>query len=68
MAAESDESCESGSYYSSSSEDEDEEEDEPVLKYGRFAKEVVNSLRHVPSGVEDEPKNVIVCMAVHPKV
>lgn len=78
MASESeDEASGSGSYYETSSgeedeqdqEEEDEEEDEPVLKYGRFAKDVVNSLSQmVPSGVEGEPKNVIVCMAVHPKV
>ena len=49
-------------------EEEEEEEEEPLLKYGRFAKEVVNSLSQLPSTSEGEPKNVIVCMAVHPKV
>ena len=46
---------------SSSSDDEDE----PLLRYKRFAREVVNSLSQ---GSDGETKNVIVCMAVHPKV
>lgn len=52
------------------SEEEEEgsssdDEDEPLLKYRRFAREVVNSLSQGSNG---ETKNVIVCMAVHPKV
>ena len=67
MASQSDESSEeSGSTVSTEEEEEEEEDDEPVLKYKRFAKEVVNSLSQ--SGAEGEPKNVIICMAVHPKV
>ena len=46
------------------SEDEDEEE-EPLLKYTRFAKDVVNDLNQGETG---ETKNVIECMAVHSKV
>ena len=42
-----------------------EDEEEPLLKYKRFAREVVNSLSQGSNG---ETKNVIVCMAVHPKV
>ena len=52
----------SGSY-----EDEDESEDEteePLLKYKRFAKDVVNCL----NPAQGETKNVIECMAVHSKV
>lgn len=67
----SDESSETGSGYSSSEEEEEEndgeEEEEPILKYRRFAKEVVNSLSQ-SGAAEGEPKNVIICMAVHPKV
>lgn len=74
---EEEESDEEGSSYTdeeesdgseSEEEDEDEEEgeeDEPVLKYKRFAKEVVNALHQSQDG---EGKNVIQCMAVHPKV
>ena len=43
-------------------EESEEEEDEPVLKYRRFAKEVVDSL------CEAQSKNVVVCMAIHKKV
>lgn len=50
-------------------EEDDDEDEEPLLKYSRFAKDVVNSLSQMPSSTnEGEPKNVIVCMAVHPKV
>ncbi|XP_003382724.1 PREDICTED: vacuolar protein sorting-associated protein 41 homolog [Amphimedon queenslandica] len=49
-------------------EEDDDEDEEPLLKYSRFAKDVVNSLSQMPSNTtEGEPKNVIVCMAVHPK-
>ena len=48
-----------GSY--SSSDDEDEE---PVLKYKRFAKEVVQSTCDGSEGTRD----VINCITVHPKV
>lgn len=41
------------------SEEDDEEEDEPVLKYRRFAKEVVGSI-----GTQEH----IRCIAVHAKV
>ena len=70
-----DEECESGSYDEDGSctddedgsDDEESEEDEPVLKYRRFAKEVVDSLSQGSS--HDSPaKNVIVCMAIHTKV
>ena len=47
-----------------SSEGEEEKEDEPVLKYKRFAKDVVSSISESPSG----GKNIICCIAVHPKV
>lgn len=75
--SEEEESDEEGSSYSddeemgeSESEEEDEDEDEgeeeePVLKYKRFAKEVVNALHQSQDG---ESKNVIQCMAVHAKV
>lgn len=60
---------ESGEYSSeagsgSSGEEEDHEEEEPVLKYKRFAKEVVSSI----SEGSDGEKNIICCIAVHPKV
>ena len=42
----------------------DEEEEEPLLKYTRFAKDVINDLNQG----EGEAKNVIECMAVHSKV
>lgn len=47
------------------SESEEEEEDKPVLKYRRFAKEVVNTLHQAQ---DRETMNVIQCMAVHRKV
>jgi WD40 repeat protein len=60
-----------GSQYSeesySSSEDEDEE---PVLKYKRFAKEVVQSTCDGSEGARDGAegtRDVINCIAVHPK-
>lgn len=52
---------ESGSGSSSSGEGSEEEE-EPVLKYRRFAKELVNSI----SGTGSD-RNIICCIAVHPK-
>ena len=72
-----DEECGSGSYDEDGSctdeedgsegEESEEEEEEPVLKYRRFAKEVVDSLSQGSS--HDSPaKNVIVCMAIHTKV
>ena len=48
----------------SSSGEGSEEEEEPVLKYKRFAKEVVSS---ISEGV-DGGRNIICCIAVHPKV
>ena len=47
--------------FSSSS---DEDEDEPVLKYKRFAKEVVQST----CGGSEGTRDVINCITVHPKV
>ena len=47
--------------YSSSS---DEDEEEPVLKYKRFAKEVVQSTCGGSEGAHD----VITCITVHEKV
>ena len=57
---------ESGEYSSEaeSSDEEDREEEEPVLKYKRFAKEVVSSINEGSDG----EKNIICCIAVHPKV
>lgn len=40
------------------------DEEEPVLKYSRFAKEVVSAINEGSSG----DKNIICCIAVHPKV
>jgi hypothetical protein len=57
---ESDESEGSQSSYSSS----DNEDEEPVLKYKRFAKEVVQSTCDGSEGARD----VINCITVHPKV
>ena len=57
---EEDDESEEESY---SGTDEDES-DEPLLKYKRFAKEVVNDL----NSTQGETKNVIECMAVHSKV
>lgn len=48
---------------SSGSSSSEEEEEEPVLKYKRFAKEVVSSISESPDGV----RNIICCIAVHPK-
>ena len=67
-----DEESGSGSYDEDGSctDEEDgseEEEDEPVLKYRRFAKEVVDSLSQ-GSSHDSQTKNVIVCMAIHTKV
>ena len=47
----------------SSSGEGSEEEEEPVLKYKRFAKELVNSI----SGTGGD-RNIVCCIAVHPKV
>ena len=47
------------------SEEEEEEETEPVLKYKRFARDVVASISQGHGG---EESNVICCMAVHSKV
>ena len=47
-------------------EEESEEEEEALLKYRRFAKDVVNNLSK--GGQPGENRNVIQCMAVHPKV
>ena len=56
----SDGSQSSDESYSSS----DSDEEEPVLKYKRFAKEVVQSTCDGSEGARD----VINCIAVHPKV
>lgn len=45
------------------SEEEEEEEEEPVLKYKRFAKDVVSSISEGPDG----ERNIMRCIAVHPK-
>ena len=60
----SDTSNNSGSSESEAESDE-EEEIEPVLKYKRFARDVVASISQGQSG---EESNVICCMAVHSKV
>ena len=49
----------------SEAESEEEEEIEPVLKYKRFARDVVASISQAHGGHES---NVICCMAVHSKV
>lgn len=54
----------SGSETGSTSEDESDDE-EPVLKYKRFAKDVVNAIH---DGKDSGEKNIICCIAVHPKV
>ena len=48
----------------SDEESEEEEPEEPVLKYKRFAKDVVFGISEGPEG----HKNIICCIAVHPKV
>lgn len=55
---------ESDSSESESSSSADSDYGEPVLKYKRFAKEVVASTCTGPDGTN----NVISCIAVHPKV
>ena len=50
---------------SNESEPEIEEEIEPVLKYKRFARDVVASISQAHGGHES---NVICCIAVHSKV
>lgn len=56
----------SGSGESESEEEEEEEEEiEPVLKYKRFARDVVASISQSQGA---EGSNVICCMAVHSKV
>lgn len=57
----SEESQSSDESYSSSSDEDDEE---PVLKYKRFAKEVVQLTCDGSEGARD----VINCITVHPKV
>ena len=61
---EGEEEEESSQSEETTSEEDEEEEDEPVLKYKRFAKEAVMS---ISQGAEGE-KNIICCIAVHPKV
>lgn len=68
--AESEDQSEEGSYGSgdeSYTEEDSEEDDdeEALLRYRRFAKDVVNNLS---KGGPGENKNVIQSMAVHPKV
>ena len=48
----------------SSTSSEESQDDEPVLKYKRFAKEVVTATCEGPEGT----RNIISCIAVHPKV
>ena len=68
-SSEEEEGSTSGEEGEDGEEEEDDDDEEPLLKYSRFAKDVVNSLSQMPSSTnEGEPKNVIVCMAVHPKV
>lgn len=55
----------SGSRLSETEPESEEEEIEPVLKYRRFARDVVASISQVQGGHES---NVICCMAVHSKV
>ena len=50
---------------SSDSEDGSEEEIEPVLKYKRFARDVITSISQSHDG---EKSNVICCIAAHSKV
>ncbi|XP_064401865.1 vacuolar protein sorting-associated protein 41 homolog [Halichondria panicea] len=49
-----------------SGSEEDTDEEEPVLKYKRFAKEVVSSI-HDGTGMGSGERNIICCIAVHPK-
>ena len=49
----------------SGGEEEEEDEDEPVLKYKRFAKEVVSSINDPRAS--NMPVHIC-CIAVHPKV
>ena len=58
------ESFESQSSDESFSGSDDEDDEEPVLKYKRFAKEVVQSTCDGSEGARD----VINCITVHPKV
>ena len=62
----SEEDASSGGEESTSGSDEESEEEleEPVLKYKRFAKDVVFGISEGPGG----QKNIICCIAVHPKV
>ena len=55
----------SGSGSESEAESEEEEEFEPVLKYKRFARDVIASISQGQGG---EESNVICCIAVHSKV
>ena len=65
-SGEYDEESASSEEESSSAESDDisEDEEEPVLKYKRFAGEVVSL---ISEGLDGE-KNIICCIAVHPKV
>ena len=58
-------STESGSGSESDADSEEEEEFEPVLKYKRFARDVIASISQGQGG---EESNVICCIAVHSKV
>lgn len=55
----------SGSGSESDADSEEEEEFEPVLKYKRFARDVIASISQGQGG---EESNVICCIAVHSKV
>ena len=58
-------STESENGSESEPETEEEEEFEPVLKYKRFARDVIASISQGQGG---EESNVICCIAVHSKV
>lgn len=58
-------STESESGSESDADSEEEEEFEPVLKYRRFARDVIASISQGQGG---EESNVICCIAVHSKV
>ncbi len=62
--SDSDSGSESDSSSYEDGEDSEDDTDEPVLKYSRFAKDVVNCL----NPAQGDTKNVIECMAVHSKV
>ena len=64
-AVESGASNDSDEYDSDSSSAFSDDDEEPVLKYKRFAKDVILSTCEGPNG---GGRNVISCITVHPKV